>query len=130
VNKFKKGSRLFRKIISQPSHTVPGGGEGGDPAFVKKFLRLIDCEPPTEARIKSLFYAWNKQYLDSRMRIFKFKYYNNLLGLNSRVAHFNMAVTEECTFCNLTGPRPVASETFLHLFFHCNYVQKLLQKML
>jgi hypothetical protein len=26
VNKFKKGSRPFRKIISQPSHTVPGGG--------------------------------------------------------------------------------------------------------
>jgi hypothetical protein len=64
------------------------------------------------------------------MRIFKFKYYNNLLGLNSRVAHFNMTVSEECTFCNLAGPRPVVSETFVHLFYYCNHVQNLLNKLI
>jgi hypothetical protein len=64
------------------------------------------------------------------MRIFKFKYYNNLLGLNSRVAHFNMAITEECTFCNLVGPKPAASETFVHLFYYCNHVQQLLEKLI
>jgi hypothetical protein len=132
MNRFKKGSRPFRKIISHSRLTVPGGagGGGGESASVKKILRLIDCEPPAEVRVKSLFYTWNKQYHESRMRIFKFKYYNNLLGLNSRVAHFNMTVTEECTFCNLAGPRPAVSETFIHLFYHCNHVQNLLQKMI
>jgi hypothetical protein len=33
LNKFKKGSRPFRKIISQPSLTVPGGGGGGRSGF-------------------------------------------------------------------------------------------------
>jgi hypothetical protein len=63
------------------------------------------------------------------MRIFKFKYYNNIIGLNSRVAHFNPEVTAECTLCNITGPRPVASETMEHLFFSCPFSQKMLLKL-
>jgi uncharacterized protein YsxB (DUF464 family) len=63
------------------------------------------------------------------MRIFKFKYYNNIIGLNSRVAHFNPEVTAECTLCNIAGPRPVAAETMEHLFFSCPFSQNMLQKL-
>jgi hypothetical protein len=41
-----------------------------------------------------------------------------------------MTVSEECTFCNLAGPRPVVSETFVHLFYYCNHVQNLLSKLI
>jgi hypothetical protein len=61
--------------------------------------------------------------------VFKFKYYNNILGLNTRVTHFNADVNAACTFCSITGPWPAASETMLHLFFYCPYVAKLFKKM-
>jgi hypothetical protein len=106
-----------------------GGRGGGLTRTVTSFSALIDCQAPDEKRLKSLFCSWNKCFLDSRMRIFKFKYYNNIIGLNSRVAHFNPEVTAECTLCNITGPRPVASETMEHLFFSCPFAQKMLQKL-
>jgi hypothetical protein len=61
------------------------------------------------------------------MQIFLFKYYNNIIGLNSRVAHFNRDITAECTLCNIDGPRPAAAETLQHLFFSCLFAQKLLR---
>ncbi len=67
--------------------------------------------------------------MDSRLRVFKFKYYNNILGLNTRVTHFNADVNAACNFCRITGPWPAASETMLHLFFYCPYVAKLFKKM-
>jgi hypothetical protein len=104
-----------------------GGRGDGLTRTVTSFSALIDCRAPNGKRQKSLFCSWNKRFLDSRMRIFKFKYYNNILGLNSRVAHFNPEVTAECTLCNISGPRPVASETMDHLFFSCPFAQKMLQ---
>jgi hypothetical protein len=61
------------------------------------------------------------------MRIFKFKYYNNIIGLNSRVAHFNPEISAGCTFCNIVGPRPIAAETMEHLFFACPSTNKILR---
>jgi hypothetical protein len=58
--------------------------------------------------------------------MFKFKYYNNILGINTRVAHFNPIVDAGCTFCKITGPHPVPSETFVHLFFECPSVYPLI----
>jgi hypothetical protein len=126
---FKKGSQPFRRILATTSCVDTGGRGGGLTRTVTSFSAMIDCQAPDEKRIKSLFCSWNKCFLDSRMRIFKFKYYNNIIGLNSRVAHFNPDVTAECTLCNITGPRPVASETMEHLFFSCPFAQKMLQKL-
>ncbi len=58
--------------------------------------------------------------------MFKFKYYNNILGINTRVAHFNPEVDAGCTFCKITGPHPVPSETFVHLFYECSSVNPLI----
>jgi hypothetical protein len=58
--------------------------------------------------------------------MFKFKYYNNILGINSRVAHFNPEVDAGCTFCKITGPHPVPAESFVHLFYECPSVNSLL----
>ncbi len=128
ISGFKKGSQSFRRIMTAPPPRGSGGGGKLVPT-VNKFASLIDCPPPGETRTKSLFCTWNKVFLDSRLRVFEFKYYNNILGLNTRVAHFNINVNAACTFCSKTGPWPAAAETMLHLFYYCPYVSKLFGKM-
>jgi hypothetical protein len=90
-------------------------------------MRLIDCDAPEEIRMKNLFCSWNKSYMSSNINMFKFKFYNNILGLNSRVAHFNNEIDAGCTFCKMTGPFPVPSESFVHMFFDCPSVYKIIQ---
>jgi hypothetical protein len=67
--------------------------------------------------------------MSSNINMFKFKFYNNILGLNSRVAHFNNEIDAGCTFCKVTGPFPVPSETFVHIFYDCPSVYKIIQTL-
>jgi hypothetical protein len=102
VNRFKKGSRFFRTIINKESkvHSLSNTTQS------RTFLRLIDCDPPTCARVKDLFTGWAQGYYNSSVRVFLFKYYGNTLGINSRVTHFNPEVNGGCTFCTLAGELP------------------------
>jgi hypothetical protein len=118
LRRFVKGSKPFRNVLASD-------GVKTKPVLlpqVKTFLRLIDCEPPPDIRIKSLFCGWNKTVFSSRINMFKFKFYNNRLGTNNRISHFNREVDAGCTFCNLAGPRPVPVESFKHIFFDCPIV--------
>ncbi len=40
------------------------------------------------------FCSWNKSYMSSNINMFKFKFYNNILGFNSRVAHLTMKLMQ------------------------------------
>ncbi len=56
LGRFTKGSKPFRNVMACD-------GIKTKPSLlpqVKTFLRLIDCEPPPDTRIKSLFCSWNK----------------------------------------------------------------------
>jgi hypothetical protein len=112
---FKKGSKKFRIIMSGTvsEQTVKTGTQ------VRTFLRTIKEECPIFARLRSLYSNWNVSFLNSSIREFIFKFYNNILGLNSRVAHFNVEVNAGCTYCSITNNRPVPKETVLHLFYFC-----------
>jgi hypothetical protein len=67
----------------------------------------------------------------NRFRTFLFKFYNNLLGLNTRVPHFDNTVSRSCTLYAInqhthliqTGPGgvpvPLPNESFKHLFSDC-----------
>ena len=93
---------------------------------VKTFCRLtsIEIETTEYSRIKNMMGSWNYSFLSSKIRTFLFKYHNNTLGLNSRVAHFNPDTDPSCTFCSVNNLRPAERETFSHLFFHCETTQK------
>jgi hypothetical protein len=119
---FKKGSRKFRRIMcgTVSEHTVKSGTQ------VRTFLRSIEEDCPNFARIRSLLSNWNVSFLNSSIREFIFKYYNNILGLNSRVAHFNLEINSGCTFCNITNNRPVPKETLQHLFFYCPTIYEII----
>ena len=53
------------------------------------------------------------------LREFGFKFYNNTLGLNQRLAHFVQEAGAGCTFCRTFNNGSVLDETFIHLFFYC-----------
>jgi hypothetical protein len=92
---------------------------------------------PTNDIYGSIISAWSKNALSNRFRTFLFKFYNNILGLNTRVSHFDNNVSRKCTLCTInqqsvftnanpgTVPVPVPDETFKHLFFDCSVTKNL-----
>jgi hypothetical protein len=125
IGKFRKGSKPFRNIISKAS--VKKNLQ--QISHVRTFLRLTNCNPPSDTRIKSLFCSWNKTVFSSIINLFKFKYYNNILGTNNRVSHFNPEVNAGCTFCNISGPRPIPVKSFCHIFYDCPIVNGLIVEL-
>ena len=72
-----------------------------------------------------MYGAWNKLFLPSEIKVFLFKFYNNILGTNLRVSKFNRETKPECTFCPINGPFPVPREDFSHIFFNCPSMKKI-----
>ena len=72
--------------------------------------------------------AWNYSFLPSKIGTFLLKFYNNILGLNSRVSKFNHNIDPSCTFCSLNNHRPAPKESFSHLFYYCETKQKILME--
>ena len=93
---------------------------------VKSYAKLTGIENIPLIRVKCMLGAWEKKILPGKIRTFLFKFYNNSLGLNSRVAKFNNTVDPGCTFCSLTNTRPVCKESFAHLFYYCNTTNKII----
>ena len=73
--------------------------------------------------------AWGHNFFDNSMKTFLFKFHNNLLGTNTRVAHFVRNHSRTCTFCDLLRVDEENSESILHLFFTCNCVETLLTQL-
>jgi exonuclease III len=119
---FKKGSKVFRSFLVK--------GSLGDKILnvnsIRKYITLIDAPVGKELVYKNFNSLWNFFAISNKMREFTYKFRNNILGINSRVHHFNRQVSEGCTFCQINNSLPVPRETFLHLFFDCPETQKTL----
>ena len=114
--RIKRGSKKFRKIIA-------GKEEQRISSNINKFAEITDTVINLDFS-ERLNCHWVKPYYSNVMRVFIFKYYNNLLGLNSRVAHFVRNHPRTCTFCDLARIRQENSETIKHLFYDCNLVEE------
>ncbi len=86
--------------------------------FFGTFHTLTQVILPPDKILNSRISLWNTNGLTNRARTFLFKFYNNLLGLNTRLSHFVANQSRNCTFCSGTV-NPVPDETFLHLFIDC-----------
>jgi hypothetical protein len=86
--------------------------------FFVTFQSLTQVAVPNKGILENRISMWNRNGLNNRIRTFVFKFYNNLLGLNTRLSHFVIDQSRQCAFCTGT-PVPVPDETFLHLFFDC-----------
>ena len=91
---------------------------------VKTFLGLTETENIEIIRIKNMMGAWNYSFLPSKIRTFLFKFYDNILGLNSRVAKFNQNIDPICTFCSLNNHQPAPKESLSHFFYYCETTKK------
>jgi hypothetical protein len=86
----------------------------------------ITVPVPEEKELEALNMQWNIQFLPVKVRDFVFKFRNNILGLNTRVSHFNNEVGRGCTFCAAKNVVPVPDESFVHLFYDCESVSVVL----
>ena len=76
--------------------------------------------------LRECYGAWNNNYLPGKIRTFLFKFYNNILGINSQVSKFNNTVDPGCTFSTIKNMRPVCKETFAHIFYYCETTNKII----
>jgi hypothetical protein len=115
-DRIKKGSKIFRKAleISQSD-----GKKILNQNSLKKFCELIGVRLVSKITITNSNLIWQQWGVANKLKEFSYKFFNNLLGLKSRIGHFVAQVDEGCTFCSLRSLNPVPRETFSHLFFEC-----------
>jgi zinc-binding in reverse transcriptase len=123
ITRFKKGSRPFRKYINMYNDSKI---KSRNNTTVKTFFRLISLPVPTEQEVEKINILWNNRCYPNKLREFIWKFRTNVLGINTRVSHFNANVARGCTFCGIKNKIPVPDESFTHLFFDCETTNSLL----
>jgi hypothetical protein len=110
-NRFKRGSKPFRKILVGAKKTeIPRQFQ----TFAENSQTIIGLEISRE-----LGGLWGHSFLNHDMKEFLFKLHSGLLGLNNRVAHFINDHSPICTFCRLMRLGDALDESMLHLFYEC-----------
>ncbi len=100
------------------------------------FSRITLTDLPTNDVLGDVISLWSKNGFNTRIKTFLFKFYNNLLGLNTRVSHFDNTVDRRCTICKINQSRlnvpvpaavpvPTPDESVKHMFLDCPIVWKL-----
>jgi hypothetical protein len=123
---FKKGSKPFRKYLDRSVETKINLRQK---TTVKTFFKLINVPIIPDPELEKFLMLWGYEFLPNKLREFIFKFRSNLLGLNCRVAHFNNNITRNCTFCRAAGVNPGPDETFIHLFYDCNFTKEILSRV-
>ena len=75
---------------------------------------------PDGTLIKQLHCMWSYIFLPIWIREFAFKFFNNSLGLNTRMSNFVDNIDRACSLCIAGSVFPPCEESFRHLFFYCN----------
>jgi hypothetical protein len=83
------------------------------------FFRITEINYIGNETFSEILQVWTWSGFSNRQKSFLFKFYNNLLGINTRTWHFAGNGTRNCLFCSVKNPPIVTDETFLHLFYNC-----------
>jgi hypothetical protein len=94
---------------------------------VKTFLRITNLTA-TESQIEHALTQWTASCFTNDVKEFCLKFCRNLLGLNTRVNHFNRDIGRVCTFCAIKQKVLLLDELFLHFFFECDTTKGLIDK--
>jgi len=114
----RRGSKRYRKIL-ESSNTISISNN------ISKLSGILDQVINLEKSVR-LNTVWTQNFLNNDTRTFLFKFHQNLLGLNTRVAHFVRNHPRTCTFCSLNQDPDDNPETLSHLFFDCEHVERIL----
>jgi hypothetical protein len=120
----KKGSRKYRKILGYETKDY----DITKLTQVNTMARITNTNVPNIERVKGMYSMWGKSYLNNDLRVFLLKYYNNILGLGNRIAHFVQNAESRCTFCLLSNRLDPVAESFEHIFYSCPSTQIILKK--
>jgi hypothetical protein len=119
---FTSGSGPYRRTIEYATNYKEKLANNNTVITFFNFLGIPVLEDPL---LKSCWSAWNRTCYGNRHREFLFKFYNNILGVNARVAYFVAGHSAECTVCSINDePAPRQAETFLHVFFECHFTSR------
>jgi hypothetical protein len=114
----KKPGRKCRKFLAEGRND-----DISQHTTCKTFFRLLNIDYVGNPTFSPILAWWNLNCLPNRVRMFAFKFYNNILGLNTRTFHFATNPVRYCQFCYLGNRLDPPEETFMHLFFSCPTVQ-------
>jgi hypothetical protein len=124
MQRIKKGSGKFRKILM-------GAGSGSRAKVfeierlrvVRTFFELVDCTIIEREYLEILYSTWSLGYLNNRLRMFSFQFFNNSVSVGARTAARYRTVgnyiDQRCTFCVKSGMGVPHREDFKHLFIDC-----------
>jgi hypothetical protein len=126
IKTFKKGSKSIRKIMADR-----GPVDTYKIKSLVSFSRIVDINIQRFeiTLLKQQLNLWTYPNIRNDIREFAFKFYNNLLGINTRVAHFVAGYSRACTFCVLKNVLN-RDETFSHLFLECDQLNGLRNNLL
>jgi hypothetical protein len=110
----KKGTKKFRCILRKTKVSNKKTKTPIDNYVAIAGIELTDPDLGTK-----LNRNWTRHYLCSEFKTFLFKLYHNVLGMNSRVHHYNPDRSPECGFCIKKLNLPAERETIKHFFWHC-----------
>jgi hypothetical protein len=104
-----KGSKTIRNILYQGT-TV--GKKITQLRQVSTFYGLIGIPVPDDNMVQLTHALWGNGFLTNRIREFSFKYFNNMLAVNARIAHFIDNQNPDCTLCGGGGRRKLFFTSF------------------
>jgi hypothetical protein len=123
LSKFSRGSKKFRNVIEKAE---PHCSNPSELSIVNTFATVTLTKLPSSSTLKFNLGYWSKHYIENDFRTFLFKSRHNILGVGSRVSHWNSTVTDACVLCRVSGITNPQRETFNHLFFSCAVTNSLL----
>jgi hypothetical protein len=125
---FKKGSKKFRQVLAFDTKKY----DITKLTQVNTMALLTNTTVPSEIRVRNMHGTWGRHGLNNQLRVYALKYYNNILGISNRVAHFVPNTDTRCTFCVLENREIIGTESFEHIFYSCptknSIVSKLFEK--
>ncbi len=121
-NRIKKLSRIIRRIWEKENHVTE------IPHNIRKYSDNTEIIINGDDS-KTLNDLWGYNFWDNSIRTFIFKLHNNTLGYNYMVTKHVPNVNKDCTFCELNRVGEESTETPLHLFFTCPYVEPIVEEI-
>jgi len=104
----------------------------GEQQTSKTFFRINGLVYVGNELYSKIVSLWSHSGFTNRQKTFLFKFFNNILGLNTRTSHFAVNATRDCFFCTKNNPPISTDESFIHLFYSCpttrNWQQQFLRK--
>ncbi len=86
-------------------------------------MEITGASFPEDVSYEKLLTLWNCNGLPNKARTFLFRFFNNTLGINTRLSHFVPGHQRGCTFCQINNAEIIQDETFSHTFLTCPVVK-------